>query len=126
MQLSSLFAGLTIFISCLGLLGLVMFIAEMRTKEIGIRKVLGASVKSIVALLTKEFMFLVLLAFIIAAPVAWYVMSRWLGNYEYRIGIAWWWFALAGIIAELIAFATVSWQAIRAARANPVKSLKTE
>jgi ABC-type antimicrobial peptide transport system permease subunit len=125
-QLSSLFAGLTIFISCLGLLGLIMFIAESRTKEIGVRKVLGASVKSIVALLTKDFMFLVLIAFVIAAPVEWYVMHKWLSNYEYRISIAWWWFLLAGIIAELISFATVSRQAIKAAKANPVKSLKTE
>ncbi|HEY0298884.1 MAG TPA: FtsX-like permease family protein, partial [Arachidicoccus sp.] len=124
--LSTLFAGLTIFISCLGLLGLVTFMAEARTKEIGVRKVLGASVATIVQLLTKDFLKLVLVSFIIAAPVAWYVMHRWLSNYDYRVSIAWWWFALAGVIAMLIAFATVSRQAIKAARANPMKSLKTE
>lgn len=124
--LATLFAGLTIFISCLGLLGLVMFIAETKTKEIGIRKVLGASVFNITTLLSKDFLRLVIISFIIAAPVAWFAMNKWLLNYTYRVSIQWYWFLLAGISAMIIAIATMSWQAIKAARANPVKSLKTE
>ncbi|SEA64071.1 duplicated orphan permease [Arachidicoccus rhizosphaerae] len=125
-RLSSLFAGLTIFISCLGLLGLIMFMAEARIKEIGIRKVLGASILSISTLLSRQLIQLVVLSFVIAAPIAWYLMHRWLLSYDYRVGIRWWWFALAGITGLMIAVATVSWQAVKAARANPVKSLKTE
>lgn len=124
--LATLFAGLTIFISCLGLLGLVMFMAETRTKEIGIGKVLGASVLSITRLLSKDFMKLVVLSFIIATPVAWYAMNKWLMNYTYRVSIQWWWFFLAGTIAIFIALATMGYQAVKAARANPVKSLKAE
>ncbi len=120
------FAGLTIFIACLGLFGLAAFSAEQRTKEIGVRKVLGASVASIVTLLSKDFLKLVCIAFVIAVPIAWYAMNRWLQDFAYRIDIAWWVFALAGIIALLIALVTVSFQAIKAALANPVKSLRSE
>ncbi|UAY55373.1 ABC transporter permease [Arachidicoccus terrestris] len=125
-RLSSLFAGLTIFISCLGLLGLVMSLAETRTKEIGIRKVLGASVYSITSLLSRQFLKLVFIAFIIAAPVAWYCMHGWLMNYDYRVHIHWSWFALPGAFGLIIAMTAVGWQAVRAASINPVKSLKTE
>lgn len=125
-RLSSLFAGLTIFISCLGLLGLVMSLAETRTKEIGIRKVLGASVYSITSLLSRQFLKLVFIAFIMAAPIAWYCMHGWLMNYDYRVHIHWSWFALSGAFGLIIAMTAVGWQAVRAASINPVKSLKTE
>lgn len=124
--LSSLFAFLAIFISSLGLFGLAAFIAEQRTKEIGIRKVLGASVLSLVNLLSKDFLKLVLLAFLISAPLAWYVSSNWLQGFAYRTEISWWIFAVAGALALLVAILTVSIQAIKAALMNPVKSLKTE
>ncbi|MEO8413005.1 MAG: ABC transporter permease [Ginsengibacter sp.] len=120
------FAGLTIFIACLGLFGLVTFTAVQRTKEIGIRKVLGASVSGIVQLLSKDFLKLILVAIIIATPVAWWAMSKWLQDFAYRIDIAWWMFVLAGLAAILIALITISFQAIKAAVANPVKSLRTE
>jgi len=120
------FAILAIVIACLGLFGLVTFAAEQRTKEIGIRKVLGASVSSIVALLSKDLLLLVLIASLIAFPVAWYAMHRWLQDFAYRIDISWWIFAEAGISALLIALITVSFQAIKAAMANPVNSLRTE
>ena len=125
-QLANYFAFLAIFISCLGLLGLVLFTAEQRTKEFGIRKVLGASPGSLFYLLSKEFLQLVLVALIIASPLAWIAMNNWLQNYEYRIHISWWMFVIAGLLAILIALTTVSFQAIRAAVANPVKSLRTE
>ncbi|MES1224802.1 MAG: FtsX-like permease family protein, partial [Bacteroidota bacterium] len=125
-KLSTYFAVLAIFISCLGLLGLAMFTAEQRTKEIGIRKVLGASVSGVFALLSKEFLQLVFIAFIIAAPLAWWAVSKWLQDYTYRTDISWWVFAIAGIAALFIALLTVSFQAIKAAVANPVKSLRTE
>ena len=125
-QLASYFAFLAIFISCLGLLGLVMFTAEQRTKEFGIRKVLGASPGSLFNLLSKEFLQLVLIALIIASPLAWMAMNKWLQNFEYRINISWWMFVIAGVLAILIALITVSFQAIKAAVANPVKSLRTE
>jgi ABC-type antimicrobial peptide transport system permease subunit len=125
-KLSTLFAALTIFISCLGLFALAAYIAENRIREIGIRKVLGASVTGITTLLTKDFIVLVLIAFLVAAPVAWLVMDKWLLNYGYRISIGWDIFALAGAGALLIALATVSYQAIRAALANPVNNLRTE
>ncbi|HEY2348176.1 MAG TPA: FtsX-like permease family protein, partial [Puia sp.] len=125
-QLANYFSFLGIFISCLGLLGLVLFTSEQRTVEFGIRKVLGASPASLFSLLSKEFLFLVLIALFIATPLAWIAMNKWLQNYEYRIDISWWLFAAAGLLAILIALITVSFQAIKAARANPVKSLRSE
>lgn len=125
-KLANYFAVLAIFISCLGLLGLVMFAAEQRTKEFGIRKVLGARPATLFNLLSKEFLLLVLIAMVIASPLAWIAMSNWLQDYVYRIHISWWMFAVAGVLAVLIALVTVSFQAIRAAIANPVKSLRTE
>jgi putative ABC transport system permease protein len=125
-RLSDYFALLAIFISCLGLFGLATFTAGQRTKEIGVRKVLGASVAGIVQMLSKDFLKLVLFASVIAFPVAWWAMIKWLQNFAYRTDIGWWVFAAAGIIALLIALVTVSFQAIKAAVANPVKSLRTE
>jgi putative ABC transport system permease protein len=125
-KLFNSFAAIAILISCLGLFGLAAFTAEQRTKEIGIRKVLGASVQNIVLLLSKEFIRLVIIAFVIAAPIAWYAMSRWLENFAYSVDISPWVFALAGLLAIVIAFITVSWQAIKAAIMNPVKSLRNE
>lgn len=125
-KLSGIFAGLTIFISCLGLFGLAAFMAERRTKEIGIRKVLGASVSNVCMLLSKEFVLLVIIACIIASPIAFLLMHNWLQKYEYRIDIGVWVFALAAISAIVIAVGTVSFQAVKAALANPVKSLRTE
>lgn len=124
--LAGLFAGLTIFISCLGLFGLATYMAENRIKEIGVRKVLGASVTSITTLLSKDFLKLVFISFLIAAPIAWLAMNSWLQSYPYRISIQWWVFALAGILSVMIAILTVSYQAIKAAIANPVKSLRSE
>ncbi|HVW61876.1 MAG TPA: ABC transporter permease [Puia sp.] len=124
--LTALFSALTIFISCLGLFGLAAYMTTNRIKEIGVRKVLGASVFRITALLTKDFLALVALSIIIATPVAWYAMHRWLQEYEYRIDIQWWVFLLAGVLAVIISLLTVSYQAIRAAMANPVKSLRTD
>jgi ABC-type antimicrobial peptide transport system permease subunit len=124
--LATLFAGLTIFISCLGLFGLATYMAENRIKEIGVRKVLGASVASITTLLSKDFLKLVTISFLIAAPIAWWAMNTWLQSYTYRISIEWWVFALAGILSVIIAILTVSFQAIKAAIANPVKSLRSE
>ncbi len=125
-QLAGLFAGLTIFISCLGLFGLATYMAENRIKEIGIRKVLGASVTGIATLLSIDFLKLVGIAFLIAAPVAWWAMSKWLETYTYRIHMEWWVFALAALISIMIAIITVSYQAIKAAVSNPVKSLRSE
>ncbi|WP_026970252.1 ABC transporter permease [Algoriphagus terrigena] len=125
-RLFSLFAGMSIFIACLGLFGLVAFTAQQRTKEIGMRKVLGASVAGIVALLGKDFLILVLIGFALAIPVTVYVMDQWLENFAYRTDISFGTFALAGSMAILIALATVSWQSIRAAIANPVNSLRSE
>lgn len=120
------FSTLAIFISCLGLLGLSSYSTFQRTKEIGIRKVLGASVTQIVKLLSKEFLLLVAISFVIATPISWYAMQQWLQDYAYRIEIQWWIFVAAGILALFIALFTVSFQAIKAAVANPVKSLRTE
>jgi putative ABC transport system permease protein len=120
------FAILAIFISCLGLLGLASYSTMQRTREIGIRKVMGASVSSIINLLSKEFLKLVIISFFIAAPVAWYFMHKWLADFAYRTPINWWIFAASGILAILIAVITISFQAFRAAVANPVKSLRTE
>ncbi|OQP62738.1 cell division protein FtsX [Niastella vici] len=120
------FAALAIFISCLGLLGLASYSTMQRTREIGIRKVMGASVSNIINLLSKEFLKLVIISFFIASPVAWYFMHKWLNDFAYRTQISWWIFAVAGILALLIAIITISVQAFRAAVANPVKSLRTE
>ncbi len=125
-QLFGIFAGLTIFVACLGLFGLAAFTAQRRTKEIGVRKVLGASVASVVVLLSRDFLKPVLVALVMATPVAWYGMNQWLQDFAYRIHIEWWVFALAGLLAVVIALATVSFQSIRAALVNPVKSLKSE
>lgn len=125
-QIINSFTLIAILISCLGLFGLAAFSAEQRSKEIGIRKVLGASVSGIVTLLSKDFLKLVIVAIVIAAPIAWWGMSKWLQAFVYRINISWWMFALAGILAVIIALVTVSFQAIKAALMNPVKSLKTE
>lgn len=122
----TIFSCIAIFIACLGLFGLSAFTITQRIKEIGIRKVLGASVGSIVNLISKEFLLLVIIAAFIAFPVAWYAMNNWLQDFAYRIHIAWWIFIAAGCIALLIAFVTISFQAIKAAIANPVKSLRTE
>jgi putative ABC transport system permease protein len=120
------FTGFAMLIACLGLFGLAAFMAEQRIKEIGVRKVLGASVMQIVSLLSKDFLKLVCIAFIIAVPISYYVMSRWLQDFAYQTELAWWVFALAGIGAFLVALITVSYQSIKAALANPVKSLRSE
>jgi putative ABC transport system permease protein len=125
-QLYKIFAAIAIFLSCLGLYGLASFMAVQRTKEVGIRKVLGASAGNIVYLFSKEFIILIAIAFAIATPIAWYYMQQWLQDYAYRIHISWWLFAVGGLAAIIIALATISFQAIRAATANPVKSLRTE
>ena len=120
------FAIIAVVISSLGLFGLAAFSAEQRSKEIGIRKVLGASVAGITGLLSKDFLKLVVIAFVIATPVAALGMNKWLQAFAYRINISWWMFALAGLFAILIAVVTISFQSIKAAMANPVKSLRTE
>jgi putative ABC transport system permease protein len=120
------FTLMAIVISCLGLFGLAAFSAEQRSKEISIRKVLGASVPGIAQLLSKDFLKLVMIAFVIATPFAWWAMQQWLQVFAYRVTISWWMFALAGSVAVLIALITVSFQAIKAAIANPIKSLKAE
>lgn len=125
-QLVGVFAGLSIFISCLGLFALAACVAESRIKEIGIRKVLGASVTGIATLLTKDFLALVLIAFVIASPIAWWLMSKWLQDYTYHAELSWWLFGATGLISVLIAVCTVGFQAVKAAIANPVNSLKTE
>ena len=122
----NIFSILIIFVACLGLFGLVTYTAEQRTKEIGIRKVLGASVLQVTKMLSKEFIKLVLIASLVAFPVAWWVMNKWLQSFAYRIHISWWIFAVAGLVALLIALITVSFQAIKAAIANPVESLRSE
>ena len=122
----SAFTLITLFISCLGLFGLAAFAAEQRTKEIGIRKVLGASVAGITGLLAKDFLKLVVFAIVIAAPIAWWSMNKWLQDFAYRIEIQWWVFLLAGAGAIVIAFLTVSFQSVKAGLANPVKSLRSE
>jgi hypothetical protein len=125
-SLANCFAGLAIFISCLGLLGLAMFTAEQRTREFGIRKVLGAKVSTLFGLLSKDFLVLVLVAFLVASPLAGLAMYYWLQNFAYHIRLEWWVFLLAGVMALLIALLTVSFQAIKVAIANPVKSLRSE
>ncbi len=120
------FAVLAVLIACLGLFGLATYMAEQRTKEIGVRKVLGASVSNIVSMLSKDFLKLVIISTIVAFPVAWWFMNQWLQDFAFRINIGWAVFVIAGLTAILIALATISFQAIKAAIANPVKSLRTE
>ncbi|MDP9040928.1 MAG: ABC transporter permease, partial [Bacteroidota bacterium] len=125
-KIAIIFSTLAILIACMGLFGLATFIAEQRTKEIGIRKVLGASVQGIVRLLSKDFLKLVAIAFVIAAPLSIWIMNRWLNDFTYRIHMDWWIVGIAGALALIIALVTVSVQAVKAAVANPVKSLKQE
>ena len=119
-------ALVAIILSCMGLFGLGMFTAERRTKEISIRKVLGASVTDITTMLSKDFIKLVLIAVVIASPIAWYFMEQWLQDFAYRTNISWWIFALSALAAVIIALLTISFQSIKAAIANPAKSLRTE
>ncbi len=121
-----LFTALALFIGCLGLFALAAFTAEQRTKEIGIRKVLGASVLGITGRLAFRFIQLVVISIVIAAPLAWYVMQQWLADFAYHVDMPWWMFVVAGVVAVLIAFVTVSFQSIKAALVNPVKSLRAE
>lgn len=125
-KLGGHFAGVAIFLSCFGLFGLISLSVQQRAKEIGIRKVLGASVTGIVGLLSREFLLLILWSLLIAVPVAWYIMGRWMEDYAYRIELMWWHFALAGAVTVLVAFLTMSFQSLKAALANPVKSLRSE
>jgi putative ABC transport system permease protein len=120
------FAGLAILIACLGILGLSVYSTQQRTKEIGIRKVLGATIGGIIKELSKDFLKPVVIAAIIATPIAWLGMHKWLEDFAYKVNISWWVFVLAGIAAIIIAFITISFQSIKAALANPVKSLRTE
>jgi ABC-type antimicrobial peptide transport system permease subunit len=125
-KLINLATGIAIIISCLGLFGLAVLTAYQRTKEIGIRKVLGASVSVIVQLLSKEYIQLVFISLLISSPIAWWAMTKWLQHFAYRIPLSWWLFVAAGFAGLVIAFLTVGFQAFKAARANPVESLRTE
>lgn len=125
-KIATIFSVLAILISCLGMFGLATFVAEQRTKEMGIRKVLGASIQGIVRLLSADFIKLVAIAFLIAVPLSWWIMNKWLQDFVYRINFSWWIFLAAGVAALLIALVTVSFQAVRAAMANPVRSLRME
>jgi putative ABC transport system permease protein len=125
-KLSRVFSVLAILISCLGLFGLAAYTAERRTKEIGVRKVLGATVSGVAVLLSGDFLKLVCLACLVAFPLAWWMMNSWLQNFQYRVAISWWIFLIAAILALLIAVLTISFQAVKAALANPIKSLRTE
>jgi ABC-type antimicrobial peptide transport system permease subunit len=125
-KLASFFAALAIFISCLGIFGLASFVAEQKAKEIGVRKVMGASVFTLWKMLSRDFVLLVTISFLIASLLSFYMMNNWLMKYEYRTDISWWVFAVAGMGALVITLATVSYQAIKAALANPVNSLRTE
>ena len=124
--LSAFFAGLAIFISCLGLFGMASFMAEQRVKEIGVRKVLGASVLNLWSLLSTDFIVLVVISLVFACPIAWYLANSWLQNFDYRSNIAGWIFVVTGAGALIITLLTVSFQSVKAALANPIKSLKTE
>ncbi len=124
--LYKIFAGLAIFISCLGLYGLVSFMVVQKTKEVGIRKVLGAGIKSIIYLFSKEFTVLVIISMIIAVPVAYYFMNEWLNNFAYRINIGFWVFGIAALVSVFVAWLTVGYKAVSAALVNPVKSLRSE
>jgi putative ABC transport system permease protein len=125
-NLISLFAGVAVFLSCFGLFGMIAFAVRRRVKEIGIRKVLGATVGGIAGLLALDFLVLVLIAVLIATPVAYYFMHHWLADFAYRIDIKWWMFALAGVVAALVAALTIGFHSVKAALANPVKSLRSE
>lgn len=125
-QIFSLAAGIAIMLSCMGLFAVALMIIEQRTKEIGVRKVLGASITSIVNLISVDFLKMVAIAFIIATPIAYYLMQQWVKDFAYRTDLHWWIFALAGVLLVIIALLTVSYQSIRAALMNPVKSLKSE
>src|SRR5690606_19686243 len=125
-HLSLIFMLLAVFIACMGLFGLAAFSAQRKTKEIGIRKVLGASVTNVVTLLSKDFIKLVLIAIVIATPISWYAMNRWLQGFAYRIELKWWMFVGAGLVAVVIAMVTVSGQSVRAALADPIDSVKSE
>jgi ABC-type antimicrobial peptide transport system permease subunit len=125
-KLAGFFSLLAIFISCIGIFGMASFVAEQRTKEIGIRKVLGASVTQVWGLLSRDFVLLVFISLLIATPVAYYLMQNWLQNYDYRTEISWWIFVAAGVGVILITLLTVSFQAVKAAIKNPVQSLKTD
>jgi ABC-type antimicrobial peptide transport system permease subunit len=125
-RLANVFAFLAIFISCLGLFGLATFSAAQRTKEIGVRKVLGASSKNIIVLLSANFLKPVVIAMLVAFPVAWFAMNQWLQNFAYRIDLAWWMFALAGLLTLMIALITVSFQSIKAAWINPAGALRND
>ena len=126
MSFFSYFSFLAIFIACLGILGLSLYSIQQRVREIGIRKVIGASVTGITALLVKEFIQPVFIATLIAIPIVWYGMNKWLEDFAYRINISWWVFIVAGVLTLLVAILTVGIQAIKAAIANPVRSLRTE
>lgn len=125
-RLILIFGIISIFISCLGLLGLVAFTASRRVKEIGIRKVLGASAAEIVALLSKSYLMLILLGWLIALPLSWWILSSWLDNFAYKVDLSWKYFALAGVLTFAISILTVSVQAAKAALINPVRSLRSE
>jgi putative ABC transport system permease protein len=125
-KITTFFSFLAVLIASLGLFGLSSYTIAQRAKEIGVRKVLGASVASIVSLLSKDFLKLVLIAIAIASPIAWYAVSQWLEDFAYKIDLSWWIFAVAGILAVLIALLTVSFQSIKAALMNPVKTLRSE
>jgi putative ABC transport system permease protein len=125
-QIFTTFSILAILIACLGLLGLATYTAEQRTKEIGIRKVLGANIGSIVALLSMDFIKLVLAAIVVATPVAWFAMNKWLEGFAYQSPVRWWVFVIAGVLAIVVALITISFQAVKTAMLNPVKSLKSE
>jgi putative ABC transport system permease protein len=124
--LFNIFAGIAILISCLGLLGLTAYTAQVRTREIGVRKVLGASVPGIVGLLARDFIRLVLIAIVVAIPVSWYAMNKWLQDFAYKTNLDWTVFVLSGLLAILIAVITISFQSVKAALVNPVKSLKQQ
>ena len=121
-----IFTIMAIVVGCMGLFGLAAFSAEQRTKEIGIRKVLGASMLDIMGLLSKTFVVLIIIASLVAFPIAWWAMNKWLEDFPYRVNISWWVFGIAAVAALIIALITVSFQSIKAATANPVKSLRTE
>jgi putative ABC transport system permease protein len=124
--LIALFSGLAILVACLGLFGLAAFMVSQRTREIGIRKVLGASARGISNLLIRDFIRLVLIGIVVASPLAYYFMQQWLANFAFRIDLQWWMFAAAGVAAVVVALLTVGFQSMRAALADPVKSLRSE